>query len=605
MRRIPAAVLVLLLAAAGGGCGLPDNSDVLVVGPGPTCCTSIDGGSPPPQVSRTSTTEPAQFVDFYLKAAAGDPETAVNRVKEFMSGEFANGFKPDPDVKVIRLVEKPLYTPGNPEITLRAQQVGRLKGNGVLEPSEKPGAPAEELKLRVTEVVGKGLFITGAPSTMLLTDTGLDDYYQRRTIYFWNTEQTALVPDLRYMPRSVPTVQQPTTILGWLAGGPAKWLSDRVRSLPSGTLAPENVPAIADETLQVTLNANAVPPGDTKAQDMLRRQLQWSLRPLLPRVLEVKIGHQDAVRYTGNDYLSSNYAYRLADTPERFVILSGVVRRLADAPHASDPVPVLKPAENRGIAAAAMSASATHTFAAVVTAGANGRGQRLRVAVAPAGEPAGLTDVPGLSGTLGRPVWAVTADGDPKAAVGLITVNGRLYSFGADGAKARPVEWQGEPGAVSAVSVAPDERRVALVSGGRLYRSVLGVSGDAIRLSTPEQLQAPTLSTVAAVAWSSEDFLVVAGVRGDGRVSIVDLSIDGALQASRLPDIGDKTVSYLTAYPANPSSGREKSSVVSYTAAGSAWDALSAPFPILPGTLAGVTGNPPGNASPTAPFFLD
>ena len=184
-------------------------------------------------------------------------------------------------------------------------------------------------------------------------------------------------------------------------------------------------------------------------------------------------------------------------------------------------------------------------------------------------------------------------------------MNGRLYSFGVNGAKARPVEWQGEPGAVAAVAVAPDQRRVALVSGGKLYRAVLGVSGDGVTLSTPEQLSAPTLSAVTAVAWSSEDWLVVAGVRADGRVSIMDLSIDGALQNDRLPDIGDKPVTYLTAYPANPSTGREQTGLVSYTAAGSAWDALSAPFPILASGLVGVTGNQPAKLTPTAPFFLD
>jgi lipoprotein LpqB-like beta-propeller protein len=604
MRRSVTAAAALLVLITGG-CGIPENSDVLVVGHGPISGTSVDGGGTPPmQGTRDSTPDPAQFVDYYLKAAAGDPESALTRVKAFMAPEFASGFKAaDPDVKVIRLAEKPLYTPGVPEITLRAQTVGRLKSNGVLEPAENPDAGLTEYKLRVAEVAGKGLFITQAPPNLLLTDTGLNDFYQRRTIYFWNTEQTALVPDMRYMPRGF-LVQQPTTILKWLANGPAGWLSDRVRALPSGTVAPDNVPAIANDTLQVTLNANAVPPNDDKARDLLRRQLQWSLRPLLPRVLELRIGHQDPVRYEGTDFLSSNLAYRPADAPERFVVYDGVVRRLVDSPRAAEPVPVLKAADNKGIAAAAMSAAGTQTFAAVVTAGANGRGQRLRVASSVGGEPTELTDVPGLSGTLGRPVWAVT-EGDPRAAVGLITANGRLYSFRANGARARPVDWQGEPSAVAAVAVAPDERRVALVSAGKLYRSVLGVSDDAITLSSPEQLQAPTLRSVAAVAWSSEDWLVVAGVRGDGRVSIMDLTIDGALQDDRLPDIGDKMVSYLTAYPADPSTGREQTGLVSYTAGGSAWDALSAAFEIRATALVGVTGNQPARLTPTAPFFLD
>jgi hypothetical protein len=265
-------------------------------------------------------------------------------------------------------------------------------------------------------------------------------------------------------------------------------------------------------------------------------------------------------------------------------------------------VPVLKPAENKGFTAAAMSTSATHTFLAAVSG--SGSNQRLRVAAARTGEQAALNDVGGLSGTLGRPVWAVTGDGDAGGAIGLITVNGKLYSFGANGSKARPVELPGDPGSIGAISVAPDGRRVALVAGGRLYRTVLGTSGDASTLSPPEQLLAPTLTTVGAVAWNSEDWLTVAGTRGDGRVSIMDMSIDGALVAQRLPDIGDKTVSHLTAYPANPVS-RDKSALVSYTVAGGAWDALSTPVPITLSDLAGPTNNPPAGMRPTAPFFLD
>jgi hypothetical protein len=600
-RLIAAAALTVLFA---GGCGIPENSDVIVVGPGPTSFTSVeDDGSPPVQQTRDSTTDPAQFVEYYLKAAAGDPEGAVGRVKAFMSDEFASGFKAGPDVKVVRLAEKPLYTPGDPEITLTTRQVGTLKSNGVLEPTPNSAAATNVYTLRVTEVPGKGLYIADAPSVLLLTDDALNLFYQRRTIYFWNTEQTGLVPDLRYMPRSVLTVQQPTTILGWLANGPASWLSDRVRTLEPGTAALDNVPAITDETLQVTLNAQAVPPGDEKALDLLRRQLQWSLRPLLPQTLELKVGHQDPVKYGEVDYLTSNPAYRLVDTPERFVIFNGVIRRLVDSPQATDPLPVLRPADNKGITAAAMSTSGTHDFAAVVSG--SGQNQRLRVGSAPDGEQAGLKQVGGLSGPLGRPIWAITGDGDAAAAIGLITVNGRLYSFHTDGSRARPVGWQGDPGRITAVSVAPDGRRVALVSGGRLYRTVLGADGDAITMNTPEQLLAPTLSTVAAVAWSAEDWLTVAGVRSDGRVSIMDMTIDGALQGQRLPDIGDKTVSYLTAYPANPVTGRDKSGSVSYTAAGQAWDALSTPVAIDASDLAGAPSSPPAGMKPTAPFFLD
>jgi hypothetical protein len=605
MRRLllAAAVLAALLP---GGCGIPDGSDVRVIGPGPSSGSySTDDGSPPIQVTRDASSDPDQFARYFLQAAAGDPETAVNRVKEFLSPEARAAFKPTSKaVQVVRLVENPLYTPGDNYVTLTIQQVGQLQSNGLLDPTSDP--KPEKLNINFDRVPGQtGLFVTKAPPVLLLSDVALSTFYQRHTIYFWNNQYTGLVPDVRYMPVSVPTVQQPTTILNWLTAGPADWLQDAVQPLPQGAAASGNIPAINNNRLVITLNAQTVPPDDPKALDRLRQQLQWSLRPLEPQTLELRIEHQDPVSFTRAAYQDSNAASRLADVPERFVIYNGVIRRLSESPRAVNAVPVLKPDANRGIQSAAMSTSGSHTFAAVVV-GANG-GQTLRVASAPVDSEADLRVVKGVSGSLGHPAWAITTPGSATGAVGLITANGRLYSFGPDGSPAQPVEWQGgDPGPIAAVSVAPDGYRVALVSRGKLYRAVLTAGGDGIALTTPEQILPPGLRSLSAVAWSSEGWLAVAGVLTENnRVSVMDTTIDGAIPYTRLSDIGKKPVTYLTAYPANPVTREEYSASESYVADGVAWDVLSEPLRITAADLAGPAGSQSAGTTPSAPFFLN
>ncbi|MFI5890828.1 LpqB family beta-propeller domain-containing protein [Actinoplanes sp. NPDC051513] len=602
MRRLLTVVAVAALLL--GGCGIPDDTKVTVVGAGPTGGAVRDDEVSRVRNLRLAATDPRQLVRYYLEAAAGDPDGAVARVKAFMSPEAQDGWTAGPDVRVIRLKGDPLYTPGDPEIPFSAQQIGTLKNNGALQPSADASSTSE-YTLRVGSVAGQaGYFVLEAPKVLLITDNALDNFYQRRTIYFWNNDNTSLIPDLRYMPSDVPSAQQPTTILSWLVNGPAGWLADVAQRLPIGTTAPDNVPAPTNGTLTVTLSTQAVPVGDAKAQDRLRRQLQWSLRQGTdPLTLELKIGHQDAVRYSDFDYRSSNPAFRLAVEPERFVVYNGVIRRLAKTPQADSPVPVLKPEENKGISTAAMSTSSTHTFAAVVV-GSN-KNARLRVASARAGEQAGLRNVPGVSGKLGRPVWAVTADNDANGAIGLITVNGKLYSFRPNGSAA-PVEWQRDPGRIDSISVAPDGYRVALVAGGRLYRAVLDTGSDIPTMSEPEQVLAPNLSSVAAVAWSSETYLAVAGVRDDSpRYAVVDVSVDGAITYTRLEDIGKEAITYLTAYPSNPWTRGENADTESYEAAGGAWDVLNEPAPIKVGDLAGAPASPAAGVTPTAPFFLD
>ena len=603
MRRLLCAAAALAVLVTGG-CGIPDESDVRIMSDGRSAGVPVgEGSEPPAQYSREYTSEPRDFVNNYLQAAAGDPQTAVARVKAFLAPDKAAAFPARTDITVVRLVKDVLVTPGKAEVVLTYKPVGVLRSNGILKPAE-PTSAERQYTLKIGPVRGEnGYFVLDAPPIMLLTDTALATYYERWSIYFWNTTNTGLVPDLRYMPRNMPPVQRPTTVLNWLAGGPAEWLGDAVLTLPPNTQASDNVPAVSNDTLQISLNAAALPPGsDASALERLRRQLQWSMRPLLPRTLELKIGVEAPHRYDDVDYRESNQAWAQADVPERFVVYTGTVRRLLDSPHAEDPVPVLKPAANKNIVSAALSASPTRTYAAVVSG--PGAAPRLRVAAAPTGQQADLKEVTGLTGTLGHPVWAQTASDDPAATIGLITANGRLYSFDATGGGAQRVQWQGDPGPIKAVSVAPDGYRVAVVSGDKLYRTVISTSGDGVGMSDPEQVLPPGLTTVAAVAWSSETQLAVAGERDDARYAVFDVTADGALSTTRLGDIGSEPVTYLTAYPSNPVGNADRLASESYVAGDEAWDVLSTATPIEPRHLAGPAPTPP-NGVPTAPFYLD
>ncbi|MBL7256804.1 LpqB family beta-propeller domain-containing protein [Paractinoplanes lichenicola] len=603
MRRLLCTAVVLATLVAGG-CGIPDESDVTIVDDGPSSGVSIsDGEELPVQPRREDSEEPKTLVGNYLQAAAGDPETAAARVKAFLAPEKAARFPAGGDIKVVRETVPSLHSPGEAEVTITIQVVGTLKANGVLEPAAP--ADATTYELRVGSVAGRtGQFILDAPQFLMMSDQALQSYYSARTIYWWNTANTGLVPDVRYMPLSLPSVQQPTAVLGWLTGGPAPWLDDAVNPLPQGTQATDNVPAITDDTLLISLNAEALPPGsDAGALDRLRRQLQWSMRPLTASAIEIKIGHDDPVRTENGVYLDSNAAYRLADVPERFALYNSSIRRLKESPHENDPVPVIKAAANKNITSAALSSSSTRAYAAVVTGA--GDAQRLRVAQAPLGEQADLRQVGGLSGdlgALGTPVWAQTPDGDdPAAAVGLITMGGQLYSFDATSAKAKRVDWQA-PGAVTGLSVAPDGHRVVLVSGGKLYRAVLNTSGDASTLSDPERVAPPDLATVAAAAWNSESSLAVAGLRTNDRYAVLDVTVDGTLATTRLNDIGAEPVTYLAAYPSTPTNPERLASEW-YVAGGEAWDVLSEPVKVQPDQLVDVTPQP--DVNPTAPFFLD
>jgi hypothetical protein len=404
------------------------------------------------------------------------------------------------------------------------------------------------------------------------------------------------------MPLSVPSEQQPTEVLGWLTSGPAPWLAAVADPLPAGTKQLGNVPAVSNNRLQISLSGQALAQDDPTAQDRLQKQLRWSLRPNLPAALELIIEHQPEQEYRGDDYLSSNAAYQEHADPQRFVVYDGQVRRLKRSFKASESVPVLPPAANRNVRMAAFSATAKRTYAALVVNDSGGK-QSLRVGAAPTGEQGTLRRI-ALPKPIGKPVWAVSPPvGTADKSVGLVIAKNRLYSFRPDGGRATLVSQPPGLGVITAVAIAPDARRIALLAGHRLYLSTLS-NDDGVQLSAPVQIRAE-MNDLSAVAWSGEGTLVVAGVKADsGRAAIMDVSIDGATQTDRLADLGSNRVTYLTAYPASPDVNVTAAVPVAYVLGDAAYDE-SGPEKLDIGDLAVPVTNPrAGVPPPSAPLFL-
>ena len=597
MRRAPWAV-ALVAGLVLTGCGIPDATDVQPLRPGPSTGVSSGDDTAPTRSLRSETEDRSEFVLNYLEAAAGDFEKAAERVKEFLTPNEAVTFKATSDIRVVRLTEPPLVEPGQEDVRINVQGVGTLGAKGVLQPTS--GGP-ETYNLKLREVEGQqGLFVSKPPGVLLLSVEALEKFYEQRTIYFWNSDRTGLVPDVRYMWRGVPDEQQPTEIIDWLTTGPSPLIAPVVEALRAGTKPIGNVPAVKDDTLQISLSGQAVPTDDPTAEDRLQRQLRWSLRPDLPGALQLSVEQRDTRVYTGADYLSSNPAYRQIAEPERFAVYGGQVRRLARSYNAAQPVPVIAPEANRAVVQAALSASGSRSWAALVTTGSRGR-TTLRVGAAGPGEHAALRPVAGLPVRMGRPVWAKSPVGADTGTVGLVPADGRLYWFGPDGAPATPVSWPGGPRKITAVAVAADAHRIAVLADGKLFVAGLSINEDGPQMTQPWAIRT-LLTDLTAVDWSSEGTLVVAGKRAaSGRVAIMEVSIDGATQTDRLSDLGSSPVTHLSSLPAGPTGGESGS--IAYVLGGAAYDEIN-PNKISVDDLAEPVADPPADVQPLAPFFL-
>ncbi|MEV7229476.1 GerMN domain-containing protein [Polymorphospora sp. NPDC051019] len=605
-RRLAAVAVVTALVAGLAGCGIPESSGVRVDGPGPApnYGSGTGLGQVPPQRS-VAGSEPQTFAVAYLEAAAGELGGAVERVREFIApaGQPELRDKPGPDaqVNVVRLTELPRVTAnadGTSKVDVSVQQIGILTRSGAIDP---PMATATQYSFTVGRLAGNtGLFVLKPPPVLLLSTEAFGKYYQPRTIYFWNADQSGLIPDLRYLPLSVPRELQATEVLGWLTAGPSGSIRSIAKGLPDGTAPIGNAPA-TDGRLVVNLSAQAVPTGDDAELDRLATQLVWSLRPNLVEneELELKIQNQTRTTLAAEDQFQKHPVYDVAPVAERYTVYAGQVRRLNDLGEPPGSPAPIAPEANTGIVSAAIIRTGEMASVALVTA----VGDRSQLQVgASTGAVRGFRPSGPSFASMGRPVWLRTTD--PRGPVGLVVADGRLYQFGVT-AGLTELELPGTSGPVTGVAPALDGHRIAYTAGDRLHVATLMVTGGLVEVAGQRQLTT-SLADVSAVAWTDENRLVAAGLKST-RLALVDITVDGLLESWLDEDLPAAQVTHISAVPDNPVT-RPGFARLMYEASGVAWYrlTLTGAQQIDSTEVAGVgSGDPAPEATvPTAPFFV-
>ncbi|TDC31315.1 LpqB family beta-propeller domain-containing protein [Micromonospora sp. KC213] len=600
MRRALAGVVgaVLLLA----GCGIPAHTEVQVDGSGPAVAAgaaSFRRGEPPTRTA--SGDDRAAFVRNFLSAAAGEPERAYERVKQFIAPENRARLQEKQGseiaVNVVRLTERPVITEnanGLFSVRLPVQQIGLLRANGVLAP---PVVTETEYRFGLRGSVlpeqegteEAGLFVTDPPNVLLLGVDALRQYYQTRPVYFWSSDGSRLVPDQRYLPLAVPDERRVSEVVKWLIGGPSEWLSTGASRLPDRTALINN--AIENEgRWEVNLD---LPGDDNRRLAQIGIQLAWSL-PELDGQLQLTTRNQSRVMIPDlRRHRLEHPAYPVTGNPQRFTVYEGAVHPLALPDEGSAPVP-LAPEVNRDVFSAGLSRGDRRVLAALVVRAPGGR-QRLATGSGD-GRVQIVNPSPQIFGTIGRPVWLRSPD--PRQPYGLVVADRRLWRFD-DRGRMDPVPLN-VAGPVTAVAASLEGHRIAVVIGGVLHLASVNVDGGVVTAG-PARKVATSLTDLSAVDWAGENTLVLAGTTG--RSAVYEVSIDGAMETALVADVGAR-VTHLAAYPTNPVVPLP-TVLIMYEANGVAYR-----YPqrdtIRRDQVVDVSPPPNGArpGSPTAPFFL-
>ena len=603
-RLLPMLLAGVLLPAGLVGCGIPQETDVQVDGRlGQTAESgALSSAAQPP--GPMASTEPKEFIRNYLSAVAGDREQAYNRVRQYIEPQ-ARGWlegRRGSDLYVIRLREQPEATPLDPNgtvtVTVKVQQLGVLRTDGSLAPPA-PGGPDEyKFVLRQAGEGESGWRITDdSPKLLLLSDDALDWYYVPQTIYFWNSEQTRLVPDQRYLPKALPVERQLTEVVRWLTAGPQDWLA-------SGVPRPDQITLInnatgSDGRWEVNLRSGA----DDNRLARLATQLAWSVPEQVTGELDLKIQDQSRIVVDIAEEKSAHPKYPLDGNPERFCIYEGAIHPLSltDEPSRSVPVDATR---NQNLVTAALTRSDGKILAALVATRPDHR-QQLKVGAGPSPVKDVNGDKKSFKG-MSRPTWLRSLD--PQHPYGLIAADGDLYRFDGSG-NLTQVPLGDAAGNVTAVAASVEGHRVALVINGALYVAVVSTDGGGVSLGQPRRL-VTTLTDITAVDWYAENKLVFAGSepRGgtrEGRPAINGTTIDGAVETPHEADMGVR-VTNLSAYPGPGMAGVPSLSYM-YEAANKVAYRNNPPGTSIGREQVQDVASPPAGtkvANPTAPFFL-
>jgi len=572
--------IAAVVTSAVSACGVPTSgrpvADKVVT-------TNVGGGGvgsvqPPATAASLINPTPEDFVTAFLNSTAGgtSKDSEVAAAKAFMTSSGASGWEPNTDsVTVVRPVGSLNDTFHSTYylVTGKFQVVGQFTvGSGILEAPPSTRTPVKPITLSFKVALGSNGRLLEAPPMMLMSESALQTWFQPHAIYFWDSTDKALIPDLRYLSNLQSQIVQATNIVTWVLSPPSAWVSSATASLVSGvSLVDPTIKIDKSGAYVVNLNANA---RALATPALLAYELRWSLGKLggqtqdvVPRPVKIEIEAQPWVGSSDEGYMARvpNLAVQRSKVQADTYAISGgkVIAISVDTSarvttqNQSQPG-ILDSTKNANVVLAAVNSGAS--AAALVRPSARG-GQTLWIRrLGPSSSD--FTPVKGLpSGDMSRPQFLT----QPLDAV-IVTVDGVPYLIDRSNTtqgKAAPIVHAVElPGGISRItsfSVAADNHRIAFVADGKLYLSILtGTNTDTPTMTTPKVIQLGYMTTAAqitratAVAWSSVDQLLVAGANG-ARSTIVEMDAYGSLELNALAqDYGALPISGVSAYSYDP-----------------------------------------------------
>ncbi len=221
-----------------------------------------------------------EILNGFINAGTG-PQNDYEAAREYLSQGFKTKWNPNNEV-LIQQGNPSISFNSNGEASVDLQVQATVDADGHLKVLD--AGSTRFLKFKMIRENGEWR-ISSAPDLTVLIRPVFDVIFRSYSIYFFDSQKTHLVPDLRWFPSRASTA---TRMVNAMLKGPSTWLASAVTSaFPQGTALSLNSVTVADGIASVDLNSKALT-AKASTKRLMKAQIRATLTQL-PNVYSVAI----------------------------------------------------------------------------------------------------------------------------------------------------------------------------------------------------------------------------------------------------------------------------------------------------------------------------
>ncbi|MEY4618214.1 MAG: hypothetical protein RL101_400, partial [Actinomycetota bacterium] len=212
------------------------------------------------------------IISGFLNAATG-PQNDYQVAREYLTADFSSQWKPNDEVLIQESrPELKLIDENNAQLMVKV--VAQIDDVGIWQ--SFPGGRLRSLEFKLVKENDQWR-ISSAPNATVLVKPVFDVLFKSYALYFYDSQNKYLVPDLRWFSSRVSTG---TRLVNALIKGPNQWLESSVNnSFPIGTKLAIDAVTVENGTAVVDLNTAATK-ADKAARSRMLSQLTATLNQL-------------------------------------------------------------------------------------------------------------------------------------------------------------------------------------------------------------------------------------------------------------------------------------------------------------------------------------